>query len=223
MIKPAGFFLPALLSLLSSSVLAQAPELGLTGAAAVPPLELPVSLPAPELPGDLLRLRAEAAADPARFIDERTPFEVSRAFGLLPDRYLVTDPARISSATVRITIYLSRQKVNVQAPDFDDTFPISSGLPPEFTTPGSGNCYAPDFIEEMHYSSLYSSAPMPTSIFFNGNIALHGTLAEHQLGRPASHGCVRMARAHARQVYDLVKKYGRRKAVICLRGKTPGS
>ena len=179
---------------------------------------------------DAEALRAEAAADPAKFIDERTPEEVGLAFGLpandgaeafgFPARYRINN-ALAKLATVQITIDLSAQRLRYTAPGSSATFKISSGLPPEHGTPGSGRCYAPDFIETMHYSSLYNSAPMPHSIFFNGNIALHGTDAEWKLGQPASHGCIRLSKANAKTLFGVVKAAGKANASICVTGQTP--
>ncbi len=174
------------------------------------------------LPGDAAAdLRAEALADLERFIDERSPEEVGLALGLQPDRFLVTDKKRIENALVKMTVDLTRQRLLLKSSGTAREFVISSGLPPKHATPGSGKCYAPDFLEEMHYSSLYNQAPMPHSIFFNGNIAMHGTNAEHLLGRPASHGCVRLSKADARTVYGAVKAAGKANAIICVTGVTP--
>ncbi|MHB0994839.1 MAG: L,D-transpeptidase [Elusimicrobiales bacterium] len=193
--------------------------------------EVSACIPAAAAPrADAEALRTEAAADPSRFIDERTPEEVSLAFGLpandgaeafgFPARYRINnDLAKL--ATVQITIDLSAQRMRFTAPGSSATFKISSGLPPEHGTPGSGRCYAPDFIETMHYSSLYNSAPMPHSIFFNGNIAIHGTDAEWKLGQPASHGCIRLSKVNAKTLFGVVKAAGKANASICVTGQTP--
>ncbi|MDD2804468.1 MAG: L,D-transpeptidase [Elusimicrobiales bacterium] len=201
------------------SIQKQLPALGVNPAQLAQPG--PVPAPAPGEDQLLSALQAEALADPAGFIDSHSPDEVALAFGLRPSRFQITDPKRIENALVKITIYLDKQRVNVQAKDFDDTFKISSGLLPKNGTPGSGKCFAPDFIEEMHYSSLYNKAPMPHSVFFNGNIAMHGTNAEHLLGQPASHGCIRLSKADAKTLYTLVKANGKANAAICVRGVTP--
>ncbi len=49
---------------------------------------------------------------------------------------------------------------------------------------------------------------MPHSVFFHGGYAIHGTNAVGSLGRPASHGCVRLAPAMPRRSIPLVSKYG---------------
>lgn len=193
--------------------------------------DMAVSVPAVSAPGvDAVTLRAEAAADTAKFIDERTPEEVGLAFGLpandgaeafgFPARYRINNDLA-KRATVQIRIDLGTQRLSYTAPGSSNTFRISSGLPPEHGTPGSGRCYAPDFMETMHYSSLYNSAPMPHSIFFNGNIALHGTDAEWKLGHPASHGCIRLSKANAKILFGVVKAAGKANTSICVTGVTP--
>lgn len=175
----------------------------------------------------LAALRAEAQADPDKFVDEHTPAELSMVYGLPPSvgdapsgRFMINNEAA-KKATVRLTVDLSAQRVTLESPELNKVFKTSTGLAPEHGTPGSGRCFAPDFMEEMHYSSLYNKAPMPNSIFFNGNIAMHATSAEQLLGQPASHGCVRLSKADAKTVYEVVKAHGKANASICVTGKTP--
>ena len=59
-----------------------------------------------------------------------------------------------------------------------------------------------------HRSRKYDNAPMPYAIFFNGGYAVHATFDTRRLGRPASHGCVRLHTANAATFYSLVKKVG---------------
>lgn len=188
----------------------------------------PSRLPDPGLPAAaygedarLAALRAEAEADPVKFLDEHTPAEIGLAYGLPPASRLRIDNEAAKKAAVRLTVDLTTQRLTVESPELKGVFKISSGLGPDNLTPGSGRCYAPDFIEEMHYSSLYNKAPMPNSIFFNGNIAMHGTNAEHLLGQPASHGCIRLSKVDAKAVYGVVKAHGKANASICVVGKTP--
>ena len=165
---------------------------------------------------------SETQSDPDKFIDEHSPEEVGAAYGLSVSRFLITDPDRIREAALRLTVDLARQRLVVRSSATTAEFKISSGLLPEHATPGSGNCYAPDFLETMHHSSLYNNAPMPNAVFFNGNIAIHGTNAEALLGRPASHGCVRLSKADSKTVFGLVRASGKANTVICVKGVTPG-
>lgn len=60
-----------------------------------------------------------------------------------------------------------------------------------------------------YWSQTYN-APMPWSIFFKAGYAIHGTDPAFypQLGMPASHGCVRLHRANAQELYETVKANG---------------
>jgi lipoprotein-anchoring transpeptidase ErfK/SrfK len=60
----------------------------------------------------------------------------------------------------------------------------------------------------MWYSRKYDMSPMPHSIFFHGGYAIHGTPYVGNLGRPASHGCVRLHPDNARKLFSMVKSAG---------------
>ena len=66
----------------------------------------------------------------------------------------------------------------------------------------------------MHYSRKYHNSPMPYSVFYHGGYAVHGTNYVSKLGRPASHGCIRLHTANARTFYNLVNQYGRKNTLI---------
>ncbi len=64
---------------------------------------------------------------------------------------------------------------------------------------------------------------MPYSIFFTKKgHAIHGT-NHRSLGRPASHGCVRLSVAHAAVLWDLVAKHKMANTMIVLTGRIPAS
>lgn len=65
--------------------------------------------------------------------------------------------------------------------------------------------YSPHSLDRMHRSHKYDNAPMPYSVFFKGGYAVHGTYELARLGRPASHGCVRLSTANAAAFYHLVR------------------
>ena len=48
---------------------------------------------------------------------------------------------------------------------------------------------------------------MPYSIFFDGGYAIHGSYEIKHLGRPASHGCVRLHPENAALLFALVKEH----------------
>lgn len=68
--------------------------------------------------------------------------------------------------------------------------------------------YKPTRMHEMWYSKKYDNAPMPHSVFFNGGYAVHATNHISRLGRPASHGCVRLHPDNAADFYELVQTFG---------------
>ena len=69
---------------------------------------------------------------------------------------------------------------------------------------------------KVYYSRKYDNSPMPNSVFFKGGYAIHGSYYVRSLGRPASHGCVRLHPSHAARLYDLVQKYGSRSTRISI-------
>jgi lipoprotein-anchoring transpeptidase ErfK/SrfK len=68
--------------------------------------------------------------------------------------------------------------------------------------------YKPQRLERKWHSRKYNMAPMPYSIFFDGNYAIHGTTHVRQLGRRASKGCVRLHPDNAAVLFRLVQKHG---------------
>jgi lipoprotein-anchoring transpeptidase ErfK/SrfK len=76
--------------------------------------------------------------------------------------------------------------------------------------------YKPKWLARMHYSSKYDNSPMPHSIFFHGGYAIHGTYEIKRLGRPVSHGCVRLHPSNAAKLFSLVREYGMKNSVITI-------
>ncbi len=100
------------------------------------------------------------------------------------------------------------------------TWKVSTGRP-EYATP-SGT-YAPTSMNEMWYSKQWDNSPMPHAIFFmKDGHAIHGTHEVKNLGKAASHGCVRLSPENAAILYDLVEKNGMQNTQVVLSGETPG-
>jgi hypothetical protein len=75
--------------------------------------------------------------------------------------------------------------------------PITHGRPGYVTPPGT---FKVSFKDMNHKSSLFNSAPMPYSVFFNGGVAFHqGSL------RQLSHGCVHLSRAAAQTFFTTLQ------------------
>jgi lipoprotein-anchoring transpeptidase ErfK/SrfK len=123
-----------------------------------------------------------------------------------------------AEAKVQISVDLSTQTMDVQATNGESySWPISSARAGYVTPRG---VYSANSLQAMHYSKKYHNSPMPHSIFFHGGFAIHGTYETASLGRPASHGCVRISTAHAAKLYSLVRAEG---AIIRISGSPPPS
>ena len=121
--------------------------------------------------------------------------------------------------TLRASINLSSQTMTVKENgETKYTWKISSGRGGYHTPTGN---YRPQWMTRMHYSKKYDNAPMPHSVFFHGGYAIHATYATGALGRPASHGCIRLSPSHAKTFYSLVSKHGKSRTRIAITGSTP--
>ena len=99
------------------------------------------------------------------------------------------------------------------------SWPVSTGMKGYATPAGT---FRPFRLEEEHYSKEWDDAPMPFSIFFTQKgHAIHGYLDTKNIGRPASHGCVRLTKANAEKLYALVQEDGVLNTTVILTGTTP--
>ena len=85
------------------------------------------------------------------------------------------------------------------------TWPVSTAKAGKITPAGT---YEPEFLSRNHRSKRYNNAPMPFAIFYDGNYAIHGTDQIKRLGKPASHGCVRLHPDNAKILFQMVKAEG---------------
>jgi len=119
---------------------------------------------------------------------------------------LVLAAPSLAEAGIVARINISSQRMDV----FVDGIPryawrVSTARPGYRTPVGT---FRPTGIFRYHASTIYSGSPMPYSIFFLRGYAIHGSYDTKYLGRPASHGCVRLHPANAAVLYSLVKQYG---------------
>jgi lipoprotein-anchoring transpeptidase ErfK/SrfK len=107
-------------------------------------------------------------------------------------------------ADVVITVNKSTQRMSVSV-DGENRYSwaVSTGV---HGTP-SGT-FRPQWLSRNHRSSLFNNAPMPYSIFYDGNYAIHGTNQISRLGGPASHGCIRLHPSNAAVLFTLVQREG---------------
>ncbi|HEY6860117.1 MAG TPA: L,D-transpeptidase [Pseudolabrys sp.] len=109
-------------------------------------------------------------------------------------------PAR---ANIMIIIDKSAQKMTVTVNGEERyIWPVSTGRSGYDTPSGE---FQPFRMERDHYSQEWDDAPMPNSVFFTKiGHAIHGTFEARNLGRPVSHGCVRLSTQNAATLYALV-------------------
>jgi L,D-transpeptidase catalytic domain len=124
-----------------------------------------------------------------------------------------------AQANVAITVDKNNQMMTVAVDGVERYhWPVSTGIPSHETPNGSFRAFR---MEEDHYSKEFDDAPMPHSIFFTKvGHAIHGTDSEARLGTPASHGCVRLSKANATTLYDIVQKEGVLNTTVTLTGSS---
>ena len=128
---------------------------------------------------------------------------------------LPATPALAAADKLKIDISLSAQSMRVDAGFFNrHNWRVSTARPGYRTPVGK---YRPTRLERIWYSSKYENSPMPYSIFFLGGYAIHGTYEVKRLGRPVSHGCIRLHPSNASKLFGLVKSYGAKNTVITIR------
>ena len=107
-----------------------------------------------------------------------------------------------AKAETNITVSKSQQMMQVDSDSGSYQWPVSTARRGYYTPTGTFHPYS---LQPMHYSRKYDNSPMPHSIFFSGGYAIHATPHVGNLGRPASHGCVRLHPSHAATLYGIVK------------------
>jgi lipoprotein-anchoring transpeptidase ErfK/SrfK len=106
-------------------------------------------------------------------------------------------------AETNITISKSHQLMQVDSDYGSYQWRVSTARKGYYTPTGTFHPYS---LQTMHYSKKFDNAPMPHSIFFSGGYAIHATPHVGALGRPASHGCVRLSPSNAATLYSIVKQ-----------------
>lgn len=115
-------------------------------------------------------------------------------------------------AEVKIIVDKSTQTLRV----YEDgsalyTWDVSTGKKDSWTPNGN---FGVQSMNANHFSSRYNNAPMPWSVFFNGNVAIHGTTAVRMLGNRDSHGYVRLHPQNAEKLYRLIQEHGPKAVTI---------
>lgn len=134
---------------------------------------------------------------------------------------LISIAAFSSNSTAQATTYRVSAKVDISEQRMrvfvngvhKQTFKVSTAGKGYRTPTGS---WKPTRMHKMWYSRKYNMAPMPHSIFFYGGYAVHATESIGRLGRPASHGCIRLHPKNARKFFNLVMAAGRANTKITI-------
>ncbi len=106
-------------------------------------------------------------------------------------------------ADVLIVVNKSTQRLSVRVDgELRYEWPVSTARMGYSTPNGT---YQPERLERKWFSRKYDWSPMPYSIFFNGGYAIHGSYEISHLGRPVSHGCIRLHPRNAAVLFSLVR------------------
>ncbi len=123
-----------------------------------------------------------------------------------------------AAQALSIQVDLSTQRMQVRTVDGESyNWAISSGREGYRTIRGQ---FRPYRLEKKWYSRKYGGN-MPNAVFFRGGFAIHGTGEIGRLGRPASHGCIRLHPANAAKLFALVQKHGKGATRIAINGVAP--
>ena len=109
-----------------------------------------------------------------------------------------------ADAGIVVTVDKTAQRLSVSvdgSPRYE--WPVSTARWGYRTPNGT---YRPERLERKWFSRKYDWSPMPYSIFFDGGYAIHGSYEVSRLGRPASHGCIRLHPNNAAILYRLVQE-----------------
>ena len=151
-----------------------------------------------------------------KFVTAAMALAVAASFAIIPAEASKPRKKRAPRLppAVQVHVDISSQAMSVRVNGGHyASWRVSTGRAGYYTPRGS---YGVKRLAKMHYSRKYDNAPMPHSVFFHGGYAIHATYSVKQLGRPASHGCVRLAPGNAATLYALVQRHGASRTRITL-------
>ena len=121
-------------------------------------------------------------------------------------------PAHANEGGLVVVVDISEQQMRVfQDGEMRYNWMVSTARRGKVTPCGRWNA---KWLSRHHRSSRYNGTPMPYSIFYNGNFAVHGTNQIRKLGRPALAGCIRLHPQNAAVLFSLTKDYGLKNTVV---------
>jgi len=121
----------------------------------------------------------------------------------------------VEAARLEAHVDISQQKMKVYKNGrLKYVWPVSTARRGKVTPTGQ---WSAKWLSKHHKSSRYNNAPMPHSIFYSGNFAIHGTNQISRLGRPASAGCVRLHPDNARVLFNMAQRVGLKNMKVRIR------
>jgi lipoprotein-anchoring transpeptidase ErfK/SrfK len=127
-------------------------------------------------------------------------------FGLMAVISVLTMASVAEAASLVARIDISKQTMTVTQNGFIRyQWKVSTARKGYVTPTGAWRAY---LASRHHRSRKYDNAPMPYAIFFNGGYAVHATFDLKRLGRPASHGCIRLHPDNAAVFFGLAQRAG---------------
>jgi lipoprotein-anchoring transpeptidase ErfK/SrfK len=154
---------------------------------------------------------------------ERLPVCINRLIAMLSAAIfavLVLGQQARADLLIKIDKTAQHMTVTVDGKQLYD-WPVSTGGGGYDTPSGS---FKPFRMEIDHRSDEWDDAPMPYSIFFTKiGHAIHGTNEQRNLGRPVSHGCVRLSVKNAATLWELVKRQKMANTTVVLNGTIPNA
>ncbi|MGF1649854.1 MAG: L,D-transpeptidase [Hyphomicrobiaceae bacterium] len=135
-----------------------------------------------------------------------TRFDFGTAVGILAAFVLsfASVTATAAPLVARVDLKAQRMEVFVEG-QRRFSWPVSTGRKGWETQPGA---YTPYKMLPYYFSKQWNME-LPYLIWIGDDgTAIHGTTQGNRLGRPASHGCIRLSIPNARAFYKLVERYG---------------
>jgi hypothetical protein len=134
--------------------------------------------------------------------------------------FAVLGIAAPAHADLLVNISKSQQRVSVTVDGIEAyRWAVSTGRRGHDTPAGN---FRPQRLERHWYSRQYEMTPMPFAVFFHRGYAMHATTEVYNLGRVASHGCVRLRPDNAATLYSLVRRQGMANTkIVVLNGALP--
>jgi len=126
--------------------------------------------------------------------------------------FVLTSGAQRAKAEILVQVDRSAQTMEVSVDGMSRyNWPVSTG---RSSLPTPAGTFHPQSMAVHWFSHKYDNSPMPHAIFFRGGVAIHGTYETAYLGRPVSHGCVRLDRSNAAVLFELVQQQGMQATTI---------